>query len=101
MIMLCLLFLILLSCFACGQRSKGFSQYYFVSYSGGLKANYPAYIGRYKKTDQLANFPGECNPNLPIYEQEYAEYYLFVNCMDDWVLNPYLHHTNATAWADK
>ena len=79
----------------------GFPQNYTVSSSGGVKASYPAYLGLYKKTDQLANFPGECYPNLPIYKQESAEYYLFVNCHDDWVINSHVHPTDADVFAEK
>jgi len=81
--------------------SSGLAPSYVVSSSGGLKENYPAYLGLYKKTDQLANFPGECNPNLPIFKQESGEYYLFVNCNNDWILSSRLHHDQARAFADK
>ena len=65
-----------------------------------MKAIYPAYLGRYKKTNQLANFTGECEPNLPIYKQE-PKYYLFVNCFNDWVINSHLHPYDANVFVDK
>ena len=63
--------------------------------------NHPSYLGLYKKTEKIATFPGECNTNLPVYKKENAEYYLFGNCRNDWVLNSYLHPSDADIFADK
>ena len=71
-----------------------------LSSSGGIQAEYPSFLGLYKKTENLANFPGHCNPALPIYKHETAEYFLYVNCNDDWVVRSAPDPNLGDVWSD-
>ena len=71
-----------------------------LSSSGGIKEEYSSRLGLYKNTGNLANFPGHCNPNLPIYKHESAEYFLYVNCRNDWVVRSAPDPTLGSVWSN-
>ena len=70
-----------------------------LSSSGGIKTKYPSILGLYKRTENLANFPGHCNPNLPIYKHESADFVLYVNCYNDWVVRSAPDPTYGSVWS--
>ena len=71
-----------------------------LSSSGGIKTKYPSFLGLYRRTGDLANFPGNCNPNLPIYKHESAEFFLYVNCYNDWVVRSAPDPNIGSVWSD-
>jgi len=74
--------------------------YYMLSSSGGIKTKYPSFLGLYRRTGDLANFPGNCNPNLPIYKHESADFFLYVNCYNDWVVRSAPDPNIGSVWSD-
>ena len=74
---------------------------FLVTSSGGVKKHYCTALGRYVNTGRVLTFPGQCTPNLPIYKHEFTNIYLFVNCLDDWVISYDINHNIANIFGDK
>merc|ERR1719322_2140582 len=83
------------------SKFHGFAFSYNISSSGATKTHFPDILGLYTQTRSLTDFVEECNPRFPIFKHEAAGFYLFVNCDENWVINPTVHPYNALISAEK
>ena len=71
-----------------------------MSSDGGVKTYYCDVLGQYVQTGKTTDFPGHCNPRLPIYKHVSRNIYLYVQC-DHWVINHSLNPNAANIFAVK
>ena len=63
-----------------GRGSSEFAEVLKISSYGGARENWPGLMGTYKLTNRKYS-------NLPVYKHLTEEAYLYVNELDDWVVN--------------